>query len=295
VKTEDHARPESLKEAIFAYVAHSEEKDGGTLLAARTTIGELPLRVWRARPPASGEYLLLTAVDLHAAQEELARWKSISLDSKYDKTPNYAHRIVPEKEVPREVSERLNPDRMPQIVAAKRLLDDPSPWEDPRIHGIVRGFAEDNALRFFNAPAATSKHHSWRGGLLVHTAEVAANCMGILQSPMNAPYRGRINGDALLLAAWLHDAGKMDVYRMEGENPAADWDTESMVGHTSVSNLTFADLARENGLEQGLQRLVSHCILSHHERREWGAVVEPQTIEAHILCRADFISSRMPG
>jgi hypothetical protein len=47
---------------------------------------------------------------------------------------------------------------MPQIVAAKRLLDDPSPWEDPRIHGIVRGFAEDNALRFFNAPAATSKH-----------------------------------------------------------------------------------------------------------------------------------------
>jgi hypothetical protein len=34
---------------------------------------------------------------------------------------------------------------------------------------------------------------------------------------------------------------------------------------------------------------------SAEERGKSAPKPEPQTIEAHILCRADFISSRMPG
>ena len=283
-----------LENNIFAYILSSEERDGGTLLAAKTAGGPLPLRVWRADPPKRGDYLVLEARDLPAAKEELARWKSISLDAKYDRPPNYLHRVLPEQDVPPEVRERLNPDRRPQIVAAKRLLEDPSPWKDGALHGLLMGFAEENALRFFNAPAAVGNHHNWRGGLFVHTAEVASNCLGILHSPLNAPYRPRIHSDALLLAAWFHDAGKMETYRMEGDSPAIDGELESALGHTNISHLIFAETARKHGLDGDLQRLVGHCILSHHDRREWGAAVEPDSIEAKILCRADYISSKMP-
>lgn len=287
-----------LEETIHAYVLSTEEHKGGLLLTARTPKGNLPLKVWKPdeqRPPRAGDYLILRARDLQAAEDELSRWKSISLDSKWNKPPNYNHQTVREDEVPKDVRNLINRDRTPQILLAKRFLEDPSPWRNREIHPLLMEFAEENKKRLFNAPAATGKHHAWRGGLLVHTAEVASNCLSILESPLNEPYREGIDRDALLLAAWFHDTGKMETYRMDGENPAIDGDLEDRVGHITISNLKFTEFARKNGLEGDLPRLVSHCILSHHERREWGSPVEPQTIEAHILCRADYISSRMPN
>jgi 3'-5' exoribonuclease len=201
---------------------------------------------------------------------------------------------VPEAEVPPEVRKVINRDRKPQILAAKRILEDPSPWREAKLHSMLMQFADENLKRFFNAPAATGNHHAWRGGLLVHTAEVASNCLSILESPMNQFYREDLDSDVLLLAAWFHDTGKMETYRMEGENPVLDAELEQKIGHPTISNLIFSDFARRNGLGGYFSRLVSHCILSHHGKRAWGAVVRPRTTEAKILCRADYISSRMP-
>jgi hypothetical protein len=285
-----------LQDTIYAYVESLEEDRGATLLHARTREGTIPLKLWRGDRgglPKARDYLRLDANDLQAAERELQQYKSISLDSKYNKPVNYACTVVPESDIPQEVKELINRDRTPQILAAKRLLEDPSPWRDKTLHGLLLGFASENEKRLFNAPAAVKRHHNWRGGLLVHTAEVASYCLSILQSHMCR--RDSLDGDALLLAAWMHDTGKMETYRMEGETPTIDGELEDRVGHPTISNLIFSDLARKNGLPDPFRNLVSHCILSHHERREWGAVVEPQTIEAHVLCRADYISSRMPG
>lgn len=282
-----------LQDTIYAYVESLEEDRGATLLHARTKEGTIPLKLWRGCPHKAREYLRLDANDLQAAERELQQYKSISLDSKYNKPVNYSCTAVPESEIPEEVKNVINRDRTPQILAAKRLLEDPAPWRDRGLHDLLLAFAGEHEKRLFNAPAAVKRHHNWRGGLLVHTAEVASYCLSILQSPMCR--RDALDGDALLLAAWMHDAGKMDTYRMEGETPTIDGELEDRVGHPTISNLMFSELARKNGLDETFRALVSHCILSHHERREWGAVVEPQTIEAHVLCRADFISSRMPG
>ena len=117
-----------------------------------------------------------------------------------------------------------------------------------------------------------------------------ANCLGVANAPTN---EGTMDKDALLLAAWLHDAGKMEVYSMDGDNPRIDSERERRIGHPTISNQMFVEASRGR-FPQEFTDLVSHCILSHHERPEWGAVVEPDTIEAHTLCRADFISSRTP-
>jgi putative nucleotidyltransferase with HDIG domain len=284
--------------SMHAYVASSEDHKGGILLTAKTTFGNLPLKFWRMENkeqfPKTGDYIHLESMDPEAAQKELQQYKSISLDSKYDKPLNYLHKIVDESEVPPETRKIINRDRTPQLATAMTILNDPSPWKDQKTHLFLKEFMEENQKRFFNAPAATSKHHNWRGGLLVHTAEVAANCMAILNSPMNQFYLERVDTDSLLLGAWFHDTGKMDTYRMEGDKPVSDKDMENKIGHIVLGNQIFRDYARDSHLEQKSKDLVSHCILSHHERREWGSAVEPDSIEAHILCRADYISSRMP-
>lgn len=284
----------SLEETMYAFVESLGEDRGATLIHARTKEGTVPLRLWNGREgvPKCRDYLRLDANDLRAAERELQQYKSISLDSKYNKPVNYSCRVVPESEIPEDVKNLINRDRTPQIIAAKRLLEDPTPWKDKSLHGTLMEFAGEHEKRLLNAPAAVKRHHNWRGGLIVHTAEVASYCLSILESPMNC---GRTaDRDALLLAAWMHDTGKMETYRMEGDTPAIDGELEDRVGHPTISNLMFSELASKKGLPAKFSNLVSHCILSHHERREWGAVVEPQTIEAHILCRADFISSRMP-
>jgi 3'-5' exoribonuclease len=174
------------------------------------------------------------------------------------------------------------------------MLRDDSCWKDKRKHEFLLGFFKNEAERFTTAPAATDHHHNYKGGLFIHTGDVFSLCKGVVDAPMNALDEGWVNSDVLYMAAWFHDAGKMEVYKMEGDAPKIDSDMERRVGHPTISNQMFTKAAQDFGLSSDFITAVSHCILSHHDRKEWGAVVEPDTIEAKILCRADYISSRKP-
>jgi len=79
---------------------------------------------------------------------------------------------------------------------------------------------------------------------------------------------------------------------MEGEQPKMNSEKENRIGHPTISDRMFLKAAEERGFKEEFVDLVSHCILSHHEKPKWGAVVVPATKEAHILCKADYISSR---
>ena len=234
-----------LEDTILAYVLSAEDKKGGLVLSAKTTVGDLKFKFWKPNEntPSAGNYMELRALDMEAAKEEVSRWKSISLDSKYDKKPNYSFRMVPEDDVPSDIRSAINKDRKAQIVAARDILLDPSPWRDAQIHKMLLKFMTENKEAFFNAPAAVDNHHAWRGGLLVHTAEVASYCLSIVESPVNKRRNAGIDLDALLLAAWFHDTGKIETYSMEGDGCAIDSELENMVGHITLSNLKFSEFS----------------------------------------------------
>lgn len=283
---------------MHAYVLSAEEQKGGIMMMTRTTGGPLKIWMWKLAKrmsfPAPGDYLELETDDLEAANRELNQYKSISLDSKYDNKPvNYSWRRLEEGDVPREARNKINRDRTPQLKAAKTLLQNPSRWKDKNLHKFLMDFVGENEKRFFNAPAAVGNHHAWRGGLLVHTAEVVANCMGVLDSPMNEFYMEDIDGDALLLAAWFHDMGKIETYRMDGDRPTIDGQKESRIGHVVLGHQIFRDAALKASIDPETVELVCHCILSHHEHKDWGSPVTPDCREAQILCRADNISSKI--
>jgi hypothetical protein len=291
-----------LEERMYAYLesAGDVEKGGRTnyILGAKTLNGPVSLRFWNMRNrtsfPKAGEFVELRICDLSEAEAELDRWKSLSLDSLGNK-PYYCDLAsLNEEDVPEEIRRKIKKDRSKHKAYVLEMLKDESCWRDKRNHEFLLSFFKQEAERFTTAPAALEHHHNYKGGLFIHTGDVFSLCKGLVNAPMNELDGDWVDSDVLYMAAWFHDSGKMDVYRMDGDVPRIDSELERRIGHPTISSQMFTRAAMDFGLDSAFIAAVSHCILSHHDRRDWGAVVEPDTIEAKILCRADYISSRKP-
>lgn len=154
--------------------------------------------------------------------------------------------------------------------------------------------------RFWKAPAAAKGHHSFEGGLAVHTAQVLAGALAM--APCVSGFKIR---EVIVGAIW-HDYQKiMDyehefveekvVYLKDGKNFVKSLHY-SWVNHLASSALEFRadgyDLAVSAHLDP---MLIEHIILSHHGRKEWGSPVEPKTPEAWAVHSADMLSSHYLG
>lgn len=292
-----------LEEFMYAHVESvrdsGEGKKASQFVKCRTNNGPLDFKYWKPgmqdRLPAPGDYLKVHVWNMKEAMAEFEKYECLCLDKLYDyKTVHCGVEFISRDDVPEEYRDVIKRDREPQIKFAKKTIVDPSFWTDKRAHEFLSRFMEDNWERFRTAPAALGHHHAFRGGLLVHSCEVFANCHSHLDSPAYKFGSKKPNSDVLYLAAWLHDAGKMDVYSMDGDAPRIDSKKEDLIGHSTISNTMFVRAAADfGGFDGDFVDEVSHCILSHHGRKEWGAVVEPKTLEARLLSTADYQSSRM--
>lgn len=290
-------KPIKIEERMFACIESSFAAEKNHILTSRTLNGLLDLKFWNTNNkdnfPSVGDFVELRMKDLNAAADELSSWGTLSLDSTYDK-PYYCELVIlNEEDVPDEVKKKIKKDRGLQRSKSKEILLNSSFWKNKDVHNFLLSFVKKYSDKFATVPAAVEHHHAYKGGLFIHSCEVFCNCFGIASSPMNEFY-DRIDTDSLYLAAWLHDAGKMEIYSMDGDVPVIDSNRENMFGHIVLGDRIFRREAEEAGLESILIDAVSHCILSHHQTKEWGSAVVPLTIEAEILCRADYISSRMP-
>lgn len=130
------------------------------------------------------------------------------------------------------------------------------------------------------APAAEKLHHNYVGGLLLHILE----CINYAKTIINTSYQ-KLDEDLLICACIIHDIGKIFEYIIKedtGEicrNPDFDksWLSHIYYGFSWANNHGFSELA--------------HIIASHHGRIEWGAIVEPNTIEARVFHHIDDLSA----
>ena len=153
-------------------------------------------------------------------------------------------------------------------------------------------------------PASLSHHHARPGGLMEHTIEVCGIVSSIFAS-------GNVKGhrDVAIAAALWHDWGKTLEYVLIGRVLLPDGvRSVSAVGnyvwvkdhgipdkshsHIEVSAAEFMRRAAHCNVDDGTARAVNHCILSHHGRKEWGAVEEPDSTAAWVLHCADMLSAR---
>ncbi len=179
------------------------------------------------------------------------------------------------------------------------LFGSPDTFSDPLIAELIAAFYghEGFALKFKAAPAAGSRHHNYRGGLIEHTLQVFE-----LAGALAPIYAGKIDRGLLLAGAAVHDVGKVHCYRLV--SGVSEHTEEGMlidhifIGASMVSNLWDSQVApshpeRDAKSVSRRKSLLLHMLLSHHGKKEWGAPVLPKTPEAMLLHFCDQISATM--
>jgi 3'-5' exoribonuclease len=149
-------------------------------------------------------------------------------------------------------------------------------------------FADDEfRARFEKAPGATRGHHAQVGGLLQHVVEVGT----IVRASA-----GMMGGNVALatIGALVHDVGKVDAYAVSAAGfeytPAG-----RLLGHVALGTLMLERRLRAlpaGALTPEQEWELHHFVLSHHGQLEFGAAVQPMTLEAELLHYADQSSAK---
>jgi 3'-5' exoribonuclease len=154
---------------------------------------------------------------------------------------------------------------------------------DPHVRRLLEAIVARHGDRLRVWPAARVVHHAYRGGLLEHVLQM----MTVLDA-LAGIYDAR--KDLLMAGALLHDIGKLEELSY---GVSTDYSVEgNLVGHISIGLGMVRDAIREiPDFPDELRVEIEHLILSHHGARELGSPVEPMTVEAFLLARADDLDA----
>src|SRR5574342_134638 len=144
---------------------------------------------------------------------------------------------------------------------------------------------EDVAQRLRRAPAAKSVHHAYPGGLLEHTV----SCIKL--SHRLADHYPQADRDLLVAGAFFHDLGK--IRELSYERQVEYSDEGRLVGHLVMTAQWIHDKARRLGVPRDLEQHVTHLVIAHHGRTEFGSPKPPQTLEALLTHHVDDLDSRI--
>ncbi|MDI9504031.1 MAG: HD domain-containing protein [Erysipelotrichaceae bacterium] len=157
--------------------------------------------------------------------------------------------------------------------------------KDKEVSAIVTHLVNKYYDEFIHYPAATRNHHEYLGGLLEHTLSMVK-----IADLLFSHYQD-IDRDILVGGILLHDLGKtielsgpvVTRYTVEGR----------LVGHISLGSAEIFKAAEELKITSEVPVLLSHLVLSHHGKMEFGSPVVPMTKEAFILSLIDNLDSKL--
>jgi len=157
---------------------------------------------------------------------------------------------------------------------------------DEFLRSLAMSLLEEMMEAWLTVPGAKGIHHAYKGGTLIHSYSVACIAKAMAMQIPGA------NVDLCTVGGMLHDIGKLYTYSLDGVT--IDMTDEGMLydhlfmGAEFIGN--YAD-SHYNLTEESSAKIemLRHILLSHHGRHEYGAVVNPLSIEAHIVYHADAV------
>ena len=163
---------------------------------------------------------------------------------------------------------------------------------DPSLKALTRAYLDDTELmaQFKQAPAATTLHHAYLGGLLEHTLSLL-RLAGVF-----CPLYPLVNRDVVLVGLFVHDLGKCsELAWKEGFHYT---DEGQLVGHIARGVVWLqqkADLcaAQGNPISPAVLCVLQHIVLSHHGLPEHGALKIPSTPEAIAVSLLDNLDAKL--
>jgi 3'-5' exoribonuclease len=164
--------------------------------------------------------------------------------------------------------------------------------KNSHLKSLLQSFFDnkDFVKKFIHTPSAIMYHHNYIGGNLEHTVGVIKICHTLCDIYQS------LDRDLLIAGAILHDVGKIEEYkwstiidRTEGGN---------LLGHIIMGDRMIREKINElrkkgQNFPEELENQLSHIILSHHGKLEWGSPVIPKTPEACALHHADLTDSHV--
>ncbi len=157
--------------------------------------------------------------------------------------------------------------------------------QDPHIRELLQRIIAAQAEKLRVWPAAQTVHHAYRGGLLEHVLSVARAALSL-----GVAYGA--NRDLLAAGALLHDIGKLE--ELDYDRTTTYTREGNLVGHITLGVIMVRTAAAGiPGFPDALRTQIEHMVLSHHGQKQFGAPVEPMTVEAMILSAADDLDARI--
>jgi 3'-5' exoribonuclease len=172
---------------------------------------------------------------------------------------------------------------------------------DPRLNALCRLFLEELGDRFKRAAGARNYHHSRRGGLVEHVAQMMRSADSL------ATVYPTLNRDLLIAGILFHDAGKLWENCYAKESFVMPYDLwGELLGHIPIGvelvnrlwnrlkeNPEFTKwnlLSPDSGL---VRSHLIHLVAAHHGEKEFGSPVEPKTPEAMALHYIDNLDAKL--
>ncbi len=161
-------------------------------------------------------------------------------------------------------------------------------WITTEDRRIIDTLFENKTLKrlYQAAPAGMQVHHTAKHGLFAHSLSVARRCAAETKN-----YRAEIDKSLLITGALLHDIGK--AYELDWGAATVYSTTGKLYGHIYIGARLVETACKKAVIPQERTRLLVHMILSHHGKREHGAIQPPQTIEANILYYCDNLDAKL--
>lgn len=139
--------------------------------------------------------------------------------------------------------------------------------------------------KFKSAPASLYNHHCYRGGLLLHTTNSMEMGINLIKG---SEYEGKINKDILITGLFLHDIGKIYMYK---DNSITDYG--KYIGHITLGFLMFTKKIENMKIPFKLKAMLANIILSHHYTKNNSSETRPETIEARLVNKIESINAEL--
>ena len=167
----------------------------------------------------------------------------------------------------------------------KRFLAHVNSIKNSECKKVVEYFINKFSDKLYTHPAASSIHHEYSSGLLMHEVSMCDIAVSVEKMYND------VSHDLLISGIILHDLGKT----IELEGPVAfKYTVEGkLLGHISIMAGEIRSACKELKISNEITTLLEHMVLSHHGNLEFGSPVLPQTKEAMLLSLIDNMDSKM--
>lgn len=167
------------------------------------------------------------------------------------------------------------------------IMDTINSFGNESLRNIAAELYDENKEKLLIWPAAKRMHHNIRGGLLYHVYRMLISAESACKAYQNT------DEEMIKAGIILHDIGKL-TEMTAGELGVGEYTAEgNLFGHLYLGTKMVEDCGERMGADKATVMHLAHIVASHHGKREFGAIVIPQTTEAYIVSELDMLDAQL--